>query len=222
MEIFNKSRSLTVSLFCLTLLSVAAPCFGTTIVANGPSFGGEQFATLNNPINGLNGYGVEWSQTGSYTNVSVAANVISQFGPTTVNAWITDGTGTILQSDLGDVIAQGNNFADKTFFNGISLGAGTYYFIIALPGTTNPNVAGWGSQTGTGATTDTGVTYLNSVQAFGASLTNPLGPFPSGNFSDGAFVFSVTTAGGTETPEPATWLSLVGGLALLGVRKLCR
>jgi hypothetical protein len=78
-----------------------------------------------------------WTQTGSYDNVSISAELGNGFGVSAMSAFLTDkiGPGTT----AADVIAStsdlpGTSLETDLIFSGLSLGPGSYYLVLAAPG----------------------------------------------------------------------------------------
>ena len=188
---------------CLTadILSVT----GTTNFTNGPAVGGQNF-------------GVSWSQTSTYTAVSVTALVGLVVGETPspvapLEAYLTTSLGT--GTTVADEVASVNNLVmpdtptDLVLFSGLTLGPGTYFLTLVEKGPITPYV--WFRTTGAPTvTTDIGVTR-------GFEYTSPsnLPAYPPG---DGPFVYPpinlefAVTGVQQVVPEPS---SLVGAGVLI-------
>jgi hypothetical protein len=161
-----------------------------------------------------------WSQTGTYTGVTIQATLVSCFGPETGTAYLTvNGTSIANQVAVnnGLSINGGTNGATAvvTLFSGLTLGPGTYYL------TLNPssgaectdiwqNVAGESLPTVTRAT---GVTAGSS-----GSQSEPAVYPPSSTFTGGlSFLYAVTgtPSGVTPPPTPAPPTAILLGVGLL-------
>ena len=199
-----------------TLLLFATPAAGSVIVSTfGAVAFGSFFPVVDNPLIGLNGYAVGWTQTSTYTNVTIQALVASINGSSAslIDGFLTDSAGTVIASDLNDTIAISNGFV-KTFFSGLSLGPGSYYFVLSPPNRTT--TAAWYLETGAGAVTSPGSAFNGNYQAFGGSLTSPLG-VKSNAGTDSSYQFQVT---GTASPEPGTIGTILAGS--LGIALMMR
>lgn len=208
--------NLHIARLALISFSMAGLSFGSTIVSTlGPLSGSAPgIQPLNNPLTGIDALAVEWSQSSSWTNVSVTAAIFSQSVSSSIDAWVTDSAGDVLFSDLNDTVGISNPGHLQTFFSNIALGPGTYYLLIASPTTTTN--AGWAEETGnTPVSTSADATYLGSFSSYGTSIASPLaahpGTFPGG--SANAPAFSISGDSSASTPEPATVTLLLGALA---------
>jgi hypothetical protein len=192
-------------------LGLAGLSFGSTIVSTlGLPVQATGFEPLNNPLAGINAYAVEWSQADTWNNVSVAAALNSPGQSTSIDAWITDGAGDVLFSDLNDTVPISTGAHLQNLFTGIDLGPGTYYLLIAPPTTTTN--ANWVQESGDAASTSADAAFLGSFTSFGGSVADPLVAHPN-NFPGGtsnALAFSISSA---TAPEPATAALFLGALA---------
>lgn len=178
---------------------------------------------------------LSWTQTGTYTNVSVAADlatvVAEGFTPqfATANAFLTNqiGSGTTqganeIASSLGVVSipfyfnGDISDFGLVTFFSGLTLGPGTYYLVL------NPTSADYTFSFALGASTivtDSGVSagadefVNNGVGSYVPSWT--FGPVAGGSYY-GADVEGDSSA----VPEPSTLL--ISGIGLVIIARLRR
>jgi len=159
-----------------------------------------------------------WSQTGTYTAVTITAEIVP--GST--------GSGTSGTADLMTQIGPGTTVADQiatapfsvtgtfgspsleTLFTGLTLGPGNYYLVL-YSGT---DIAGWGITGGTTPVTAPGVslishgtTYPDSPAVYPPASSN----FPSTTGFTNELEFTVTGLPSTSAvPEPGA-----GALALL-------
>ena len=187
----------------------------------------------------LSRYGVDqpwsvgWTQTGTYTNVSISADVNITGSPGDPPIKPTDtglsylttqvGTGTTVANQ----IASGNFFGPSnwasnptpnwiTLFTGLTLGPGTYYLTLDTTG----YGGGWRVDTPSDlATLGSGVTPAGSLYGYcDGSIDYPCGGYApaSTQYTDPGYLLRVDVEG-TSVPLPGT-LALLGiGLAGLGL-----
>lgn len=153
-----------------------------------------------------------WSQTRTYVNVTITAEIDPGLGPGTTGTFylmtqIGPGTTVANQIATTTVTATGGEFNSvlETLFTGLTLGPGNYYLVFF-----SPNELGWAiAPVGITPVTDTGVTFiLNGIENTGAPYP-PATPVPN-NFADD-YQF---TASGTAVPEPGSLA--IGAIALVG------
>jgi len=190
----------------------------------------------------LSRYGVDqpwsvgWTQTGTYTNVSISADVNITGSPGDPPIKPTDtglsylttqvGTGTTVANQ----IASGNFFGPSnwasnptpnwiTLFTGLTLGPGTYYLTLDTTG----YGGGWrvdNSNTDL-PTLGSGVTPAGSSRGYcDGSIAYPCGGYaPAGTlYTDplSPYVLRVDVEG-TQTPIPAALPLFAGGLGVIGL-----
>jgi hypothetical protein len=201
---FSRLLMLTLGVFLAAL-----PVDATTIIARTGTANGSY-------VNGTN-Y-VSWTQTGTFSNVTIQANVFSVASPATSpatgNAYLTTGA-TPSAFQIGAVVpisvsnTDGNNPTTLTLFSGLTLGPGTYYVTISDP---TFNLA-WEASV-TGNTTAPGVTANEDGVAFGPAAAYP----PATTFANkGQFIiFSATgnVGGPTSIPVLSGW-AMLGTMLLL-------
>jgi hypothetical protein len=154
-----------------------------------------------------------WSQTQTYINVTITAEIDPGLSPGATGTFylmtqIGPGTTTANQIATTTVTATGPEFNSvlETLFTGLTLGPGNYYLVFG-----SPNELGWAmAPAGITPVTDTGVTYtLNGIENVGAAYP-PATTVPN-NFGD-IYEF---TASGTAVPEPTSLAS--GAIGLIGL-----
>ena len=171
---------------------------------------------------------VSWTETDSYTDVTIGANIAVDNGNPSEEATGTAylmmkiGAGTTMAEEVASapVSVKGNPGVDSmtTIFSGLSLGPGTYYLVIDPTSVNMINSLDWDSA---GTPTQTFGTGASDVTAFTATTTNAAFP-PSNTFGSNKLtpIFSVTGDLGvitSPTPEPSTTIFLACGLAALAV-----
>jgi hypothetical protein len=202
------------NIFALILCLCALPASAQTIInVTGTSAGEDnELATTQS----------SWTQTATYTNVTIQATLDSCAFTASGTAYLTL-NGTALANQIatnGSVSFNGGIFggdAVVTLFSGLTLGPGTYYLTI------NPSLANscdelWQNISGAPTvTTGSGVT-AGSSGGVGAGHLIAAYP-PASTFGDPAsFLFSVTgtlTTTAPTTPIPPTAILLGVGLLLL-------
>jgi len=204
----------------------------TAVLFTGSAFGGT--VTIVQDLFGAGTSGstggwqaVTWTQTGSYTNVSIGANLAINNGNSTGTgiAYLVTALGpsaTLANLVATDPIMVTGNPGVNTMtslFTGLSLGPGTYYLLI------NPTDVGlfdslvWDGAGTPTQTLDTGVTQ-QADRVLSGTVATP--PYDSANMATSASVdhiFSVTgtAVAVTGTPEPGTIGMMALGLGGLGV-----
>jgi hypothetical protein len=201
--------------YCLLAIAVAYPAFGTTIISQLFSAGST------GAFNELSV--VSWTQTGTYSNVDILANIGDSAGSGTATAT------AYLMTQIGSGTTAGNEVVSPvtasvtgnpglntmtTIFSGLSLGPGTY-FLVLDPTTTDFH---WDLTIPPVVVTDSGVTAGPSEATATVAGFPPASTFGSESFS---FIYEVTgTAGGsTSTPEPSTAGMLLIGAAAIAAWK---
>jgi hypothetical protein len=201
--------------YCLLAIAVAYPAFGTTVISQ--LFSAGSTGAFNELA------AVSWTQTGSYSNVDILANISNtSSGTATATAYLmaqigagTTATNEVVAPVTASVTGNPGLNAMTTIFSGLSLGPGTY-FLVLDPNTTDFH---WDLTIPPAITTDSGVTAGPSVATNTVAAFPPASVFGSESFS---FIFEVTgTAGGsTSTPEPSTaGMLIIGAGAIAAWRK---
>jgi hypothetical protein len=199
------------SLVAAGFLAVAA-CASAgpiTIVSATGTFNGQAIADW---------VGETWTQTGTYTNVTITAQLNGGVAlPTTANIY--------LLNDLGPGTTAGSNQIayeletmpagthGVTLFTGLTLGPGTYYLLA------DEVDAGWTGSSSPVYTTDTGISSISAFTNTGAIAG--YSPDTSYHLTSGAYIFSVTGTPTNAAPEPGTFalLSLGTAAVVLASRK---
>jgi len=167
---------------------------------------------------------VSWTQTGTFSNVTIAANLISSSGTASGNAYLTTqvGAGTTTAQQVATTAVSTSNSATSgiptTLFSGLTLGPGTYYVVVSG--------ANLGLGTGSSAVTVVGT----GVTANGDGVASSLASFPPAStfFLKGQTALFSAVAGSSAPPTGVPALSpfamlatalliLASGLALLKV-----
>ena len=153
-----------------------------------------------------------WSQTQTYINVAITAEIDPGLGPGTTGTFylmtqIGPGTTTANQIATTTVTATGPEFNSvlETLFTGLLLGPANYYLVFS-----SPNELGW-AMTPAGVTpvTDTGVIFtMNGIENVGAPYP------PATNLPNNFLDLYEFTASGTAVPEPGSLaIGLIGLIA---------
>jgi hypothetical protein len=187
-----------------------------------------------------------WSESKSYTDVSIAALVDSAIvgGTPTADAYLTTqiGPGTTTADEIArtrftvpvalPVCSPASCGAMVTLFSGLSLGPGNY-FVTMGPDPISSGVVGWFPALDPTVVLDTGVSEGNSFIASGVASYPPASafevytieispPFPP-MIVDVAMNLTVTGTAAAPIPEPATaTLMAFGALFLLVSRRIAR
>jgi hypothetical protein len=163
-----------------------------------------------------------WTQTGTYTGVTIQATLVSCLAIGTGTAYLTvNGTSAGNQIAVNNALsvnggANGGS-AVVTLFSGLTLGPGTYYLTLNASNTNECRLIWQNVATGSTPT----VTVASGVTSgTPGTVFTPAAYPPSSTFNGGfAFLFSVTgsAAGGTPAPTPAppTAILLAVGLLLV-------
>lgn len=165
-----------------------------------------------------------WTQTSTYTNVSVSATVGSLSASDELfEAYLTSAVGP--SATAGDVLASGvftantknavSDFTSVSLFSNLTLGAGTYYLVLFNSDTNPRSQIRWAR--GDTTTVDAGVTGPTEGYANinGSGSVDALHPYQSvflgSDQTDN--VFSVV--GTAAVPEPSTITLLTTGVGCL-------
>jgi hypothetical protein len=175
-----------------------------------------------------------WSESNSYTDVSITALVNSPSigGPPSATAYLTTriGPGTTVMDEVARAAfavplelpvcsPTGSCGANVTLFSGLSLGPGDYFLTMGPP--TDGNV-GWFPAIDPTVIEDSGVTLGSCVAAFSSAIAPypPTSAFgPPGTCGSGpdntsfVMIFAVTGTAENAVPEPAP-VALIGCGAL--------
>jgi hypothetical protein len=177
-----------------------------------------------------------WSQTSSYSNVSISAplsgvsggDVLADEPYQGVNFWLMNlvGPGASAANEIASttVYGVGSGYSAYGIFNGLDLGPGTYYLLMetncytAFDGyeLTDRPLVRWGQAYGSNLslTGDAGVTDLGDGYVWNPDNVNPVYG-PASGFMSKSQDLLINVVGDTDaTPEPAAF-GLVG-LALAG------
>lgn len=186
------------------------------------------YGSTNNPGVGA----VSWTQTDTFTNVTISANIwqVNGYTPGTTHAYLvsaigngtTFGTTGVAQATITSLPINPSLLPVLTVS---TLGPGTYYLVIDSDAVNSSWTYGY--QAPSTVTTAAGVTFGGNFGARGSSVNTSYSPGSSFfQFSSGIvpFSFSVTTdtpsTDSTNTPEPATFaLTALALLAATCVRR---
>jgi hypothetical protein len=92
-------------------------------------------APISNPFTGVE-Y-VSWTQTGTFSNVTIQANLSSTSGTASGNVYLTTqvGVGTTVAQQIATAAVSTSNTASSglatTLLSGLTLGPGTYYLVVS-------------------------------------------------------------------------------------------
>ena len=184
--------------FCVLLVAGSAAAAPITIVSTTADV---------STTGGVGGGLVEsWTQTGTYSGVTITAALTNIQANTTAYLMNQIGPGTNVANQLF-----ANSVTGTTLFTGLTLGPGTYFLVVASPNNVSATFG-----TPPLVTTDAGVT----LNAPAASPLNSLALYaPATNFTTftttgNHMLFSVVgNAGSSSVPEPSTFGILGAGLS---------
>jgi hypothetical protein len=171
---------------------------------------------------------VTWTETGSYTNVSIGANLAISNGLSTGTgiAYLVTALGpsaTLANLVATDPITVSGNPGVNTMtslFTGLSLGPGTYYLLINPTDINMTDSLVWDGGGTPTQTLDTGVIQQADRMLSGTVATPPYDSANIASTLSVSHLFSVTgtaVVGNSNTPEPGTMGMLALGLGGLGV-----
>lgn len=198
-------------------------CLLLVLIASFPSFGDTIYEQLFNNT-GSTGrsnalFAVSWAQTGTFTNVSIFANINDGpgNGTATGTAYLMNqiGAGTTAANEVVSPVTASVNGnpglnAMTTIFSNLTLGPGTYFLVI------NPTdtLLDWDETSSVGVTEDPGVTGGASETAGTVAGFAPASAFTTNAFS---LIYEVTGTPSAQStaPEPTSIATLFLGLGAL-------
>jgi hypothetical protein len=163
-----------------------------------------------------------WTQSGTFHDVSIAAELVNLSGPQSFDAWLTTaiGSGATSATQVATTsVSAGSGASDTTIFSGLTLGPGTYYLVMDFIGSPPTNAAIEATASSVAAS-DVGATLGPSY--FGGSTVSPYKPSTGFIPLYGqSLIFSVQ--GVQAVPEPSTLRTAAGAVVpLLGAWLLRR
>ncbi len=197
---------------------VAAAILATaTIAARADAIAGRAGGSLS-AVEVNNPEGVSWTQTGSYTDVTISAflSAASFNGGGTGTIYLTNqiGPGTTVANQIADTTVSGLAFGPATataLFSGLDLGPGTYYLITA----SNLGGGGLAWNVYNGNADIPGISGTNNFDEFGFGTVAAYPP-ASAFFTIGTHELDFQVTGDTGAiPEPSSLILL--GTGLLGI-----
>jgi hypothetical protein len=175
-------------------------------------------------------YAVSWTQTDTYTNVTIDANIAVANGNPSEEATgtaylmteIGPGATTAEEVASGPVSVLGNPGinAMTQIFKSLTLGPGTYYLVIDPSDFNMVDSLDWDKATTPTQSFGAGVSDAMTFVADGTAAS--FVPASSFTSNDSTPIFSVTgdlSATPTAAPEPSTTILLACGLAALAIRR---
>jgi hypothetical protein len=194
------------SLLCSILLAVSLTASADTIVSRTGSSNACCFNFLSY---------ASWTQTTTYSGVSIAAVLSSSGGTATGTAYLTTqvGTGTTVAQQVATAPISISNTAPSliTVLSGLKLVPNTYFLVI------NPSTSAlvWNGSSPATVTAAAGVTVNNDFANFGAVAAYP----PASTFGankGSTLLYTVTgTLGLGSSSTPATGAPALSGWAML-------
>jgi hypothetical protein len=204
--------------YYLPAVLLISRAFGTTIISqlnNGPTVTGD----------GTGISEVSWTETGSYSNVSIFANIFSGGSSASGTAYLMNmiGSGASAANEVvapGSFSVTGNPGTNvmTTIFSDLSLAAGTYYLVLEANA---GSVVAWNLAGVPLVVEDTGVTGGQSDAAVSPNAFAPASTF-QGNGNNFIYEVTGTLGTGSTVPEPSTWALLLMGAAGIAMRPLRR
>jgi len=172
------------------------------------------------PYNTPTVFAVSWTQTSSYNDVSVFANLFTPGGGAvdyTLTTAVGPNTSFAQDGIVSGSVSTPANPTDVELFTLPTLAAGTYYLVLDSPAANTSWQYNFPYQAAGNYTTAPGVTFLGDQQAQFTSINTSYTPGSTFSTVVLPVEFSVT---GTAAPEPR--LSAGIGLALVGMAILLR
>lgn len=155
--------------------------------------------------------GETWTQTGTYTNVTITAQLNGGVAlPTTAYIYLLNSLGPGTTAGANQIAYEMETIPSGTqgvtLFTGLTLGPGTYYLLA------DEVSAGWTGSISPVYTTDTGISNISAFISNGAIAG--YSPDTSYKLTSGDFFFSVTgTPTTSAVPEPAAYALVFPALA---------
>jgi hypothetical protein len=215
MKTFQRAIGIS-GLICAALAQVAG---AATIIQSSGDSGASVPLGFYAPYGTATVYAVSWSQSSSYSNVTVSANLFNVGGGGTVDYTLATaiGPGSSFSQDgiVHGAVGTPANPTDVTLFTLGNLAAGTYYLVLD---SATPNSAWqYNFPFQSNYTSAPGVTFLGDQQAQFGSINSAYTAGSAFSPINYPVEFSVT---GTPSavPEP----NLFGGIALIGMAMAMR
>jgi len=155
--------------------------------------------------------GETWTQTGTYNNVTITAQLNGGVSlPTTANIYLLNNLGPGTTAGANQIAYEFETIPTATqgvtLFTGLTLGPGTYYLLA------DEVSAGWTGSSSPTYTTDTGVSNISEFTNKGAIAG--YSPDTSYQAVSGGLIFSVTGKPAVSgVPEPASFALVFPALA---------
>jgi hypothetical protein len=172
--------------------------------------------------------GFSWTQTNTYTNMSITALLENE--PFEGTAYLTTaiGPGTTSAEEVTEAsVTVGGNSGDYSFedlFSGLTLGPGTYYITVFGSG-----ASAWGADCDPTLFSSSQCALANITTASGFTYNSnffsdtPTGYVPGDSFTNPGADDNIVQITGNAVPEPSTVGLLLVGCCLLGLlRNACR
>jgi hypothetical protein len=160
-----------------------------------------------------------WSQTQSYTGVSVYVPILEDGGSDTIDAYLVRGTVPQPESNqlASTTFTASNGLATYAIFSNLSLGAGTYSIVLDSPTEANDS-SGWEYSASPTINLGTGVTSnAPAYLSFDTSVPTYAPNDPNFRFTNqGVTLDYIVTGTVASVPEPSSIVLAGLGLAVLG------
>ncbi|HEX5228817.1 MAG TPA: hypothetical protein VFW44_13955 [Bryobacteraceae bacterium] len=200
-------RNVLLFLLCFGAISCSAQ---TVISVTGTSAGTDNEEAVGQ---------VSWTQTGTFTGVTIQATIESCMGSATGTAYLTrNGTAVGNQIAVNNALSVngGASGADTTVtvFSGLTLTPGTYFLTIAPNGGNECEELWQNISSSPVVSTGSGVSAGSSG---GTGAGHPVAPYPpQSSFSNpDSYLFSVTSNAAPPPPTPIPSTAILGGMGLV-------
>jgi hypothetical protein len=216
MRNFMKRSALPLAMTAALIGGMGRADADTIVSITGQNNGGYVLGALSDGYSQV--VAASWTQTQSYTNVSVYVPIL-ETGSDTIDAYLV--RGTVPQPESNEIaqttFTAFNGLTTYAVFSGLSLGAGTYSIVLDSPTESNYST-GWEYSASPQITLGTGVsTNGPAYTSFDTSVPSYAPDDPNFRYTNqGVTLDYIVTGTVASVPEPSSIVIAGIGLAVLG------